>query len=190
MRLSAPILPVVWMRIVLRKREKRRAYLEHAKCLEKLVNANLRVFFLERCLNYSSDDAPDIERSTLKLLLKLAVTNVHFKRNNKRYCQIDSLAMGASLAVILANIWMKSFEDRLKEERCVQEQGLKKDPSDKCPDCSRKLVWNSKGVECERCKNWFHAKCQKISNEEYLKMGDIVWFCSHCCQLPEKRFNV
>ena len=110
--------------------------------------------------------------------------------NNKWYCQIDGLAMGASLAVILANIWMKSFEDRLKEESCVQEQGLEKDPSDKCPDCSRKLVWNSKGVECERCKNWFHAKCQKISNEEYRKMGDIVWFCSHCCQLPEKTLNV
>ena len=39
------------MRIILRKREKWREYLEHAKCLEKLVNANLRVFFLERCLN-------------------------------------------------------------------------------------------------------------------------------------------
>ena len=37
-----------------------------------------------RCL-YSSDHSPDLERSTLKLLLKLAVTNVHFKCNNKLY---------------------------------------------------------------------------------------------------------
>ena len=47
-----------------------------------------------KCL-YSSDHAPDIERSTLKLLLKLAVTNVHFKYNKKWYCQVDGLAMGA-----------------------------------------------------------------------------------------------
>ena len=48
---------------------------------------------------YSGDDAPQIDRSTLKLLLKVAVTNVHFKSNNNWYCQKDGLAMGASLAL-------------------------------------------------------------------------------------------
>ena len=39
-----------------------------------------------RCL-YSSDNPPDIERSTLKLLLKPAITKVYFKVDDKCYCQ-------------------------------------------------------------------------------------------------------
>ena len=53
---------------------------------------------------YLSDHAPDMSRSTLKMLLKVAVTNVCFKCNDRRFCQVDGLAMGASLAVTLANI--------------------------------------------------------------------------------------
>ena len=29
------------------------------------------------------------------------------------------------------------------------------------------------------CKNWFHAKCQKISNEKYANMQDVVWICTY-----------
>ena len=53
---------------------------------------------------YSAPNPPDIRRGTMKHLLRLAVTNVHFKCNDKWYCQKDGLAMGASLAVILANL--------------------------------------------------------------------------------------
>ena len=71
-----------------------------------------------RCL-YSSDYAPDLERSTLKFLLKLAVTNVHSKCNNKLYYQeVDGLAMGASFTVRLANNWKKLFQKKLKKESC------------------------------------------------------------------------
>ena len=59
---------------------------------------------------YSSDEVPEIPRSAMKSLLRLAVTNVHFKCNKMWYNQSDGLAMGASLVVILANLWMKSFE--------------------------------------------------------------------------------
>ena len=45
---------------------------------------------------YSSDNAPDIKQSALKLLLKLAVTKVHFKNNIKWYCQEHGLAVAAS----------------------------------------------------------------------------------------------
>ena len=38
-----------------------------------------------QCL-YTSDTPPDIERSTFKLLLKLAVTKVYFKSNGNWYC--------------------------------------------------------------------------------------------------------
>ena len=49
----------------------------------------------------------------MKPLFKMAATNVHFKCNESWYCQKDGLAMGASLAVILANLWMKSREPQL-----------------------------------------------------------------------------
>ena len=57
---------------------------------------------------YARDDKSDIPRTTMKRLLELAVTNVHFKCNESWYCQKDGLAMVASLAVILANLWMIS----------------------------------------------------------------------------------
>ena len=63
---------------------------------------------------YARDDKPDMPRTTMKRLLELAVTNVHFKCNESWYCQKDGLAMGASLAVILANFWMKLLEPQLK----------------------------------------------------------------------------
>ena len=53
---------------------------------------------------YSSNLAPDIPRSAMKSLVKLAVTNVRFKCNGIWYVQSDGLTMGASLAVILANV--------------------------------------------------------------------------------------
>ena len=46
---------------------------------------------------YSSDENPEISRSAVKSLLRLAVTNVHFKYNKMWYIQLDVLAMGASL---------------------------------------------------------------------------------------------
>ena len=56
---------------------------------------------------YGRDDKPDIPRTTMKRLLELAVTDVHFKCNESWSCQKDGLAMGASLAVILANLLIK-----------------------------------------------------------------------------------
>ncbi|XP_075241736.1 uncharacterized protein LOC142336708 [Convolutriloba macropyga] len=47
---------------------------------------------------YSSDEVPEIPKSAMKSLLKLVVTNVHFKWNKMCYTQSDGLAMGASLA--------------------------------------------------------------------------------------------
>ena len=51
----------------------------------------------------------------MKNLLKLAVTHVHFKGNGIGYVQSDGVAMGASLAVKLANVWMKLFEASLQK---------------------------------------------------------------------------
>ena len=52
----------------------------------------------------------------MKKLLNLAVSKVHFICNGLWYVQKDGLAMGASLAVILANLWLKEYEPALKKE--------------------------------------------------------------------------
>ena len=64
---------------------------------------------------YSSDKSPEIPRSTMKSLLRPALTNVYFKGNKIWYTQSDGLAMGASLAVNFSNFWMKSFENSLQK---------------------------------------------------------------------------
>ena len=134
---------------------------------------------------YSSDEVPEIPRSAMKSLLRLAVTNIHFKCNKMWYTQSDGLAMGASLAVILANLWMKSFEKSLQKPRKGREI---KTPDTKviCVDCNRCITFRGKGVECESCKNWFHEKCQGITDTEYQTMQDIVWICSYCAEKGRK----
>ena len=63
---------------------------------------------------YSKDHAPEMPRSNLKKLLELAEKNFCFKYNDKWFCQVNRLAMRASLAVPLETIWMKSFEHQIK----------------------------------------------------------------------------
>ena len=127
---------------------------------------------------YSNNLAPDNPRSAMKSLLKLAVTNVHFKCNGIWYVQSDGLAMGASLVVILANVWMKSFEASLQKPE-LSENFSRSDQNGKCKDCNRRVTYRGKWVECESFKNWSHARCQKISNEEYANMQDVVWLCAY-----------
>ena len=52
----------------------------------------------------------------MKRLLNLAVGQLHFKRNDMWYTQQDVLAMGASLADKVANLWKKEFEPVLRKE--------------------------------------------------------------------------
>ena len=61
---------------------------------------------------YSSDEVPENPRSAMKTLL-----NFHIKCNKMWYTQSDRLAMGASLAVILATLCMKLFEKNLAETK-------------------------------------------------------------------------
>ena len=49
-------------------------------------------------------------------LLNLAVSKVHLKRNGLWNVKKDGLAMYASLAVTLANLWLKEYESALMKE--------------------------------------------------------------------------
>ena len=125
-------------------------------------------------LLYARDDKPNITRTTMKRLLELAVTNVHFKCNESWYCQKDGLAMSASLAVILAKLCMKSWEPQQK----LQTPNCKTNTqSSTCRNCEHCVTARSRGVECEVCNRWIHAKCQQISNTEYDSMENQFWMC-------------
>ena len=58
---------------------------------------------------YEQDEPPSIARKPMKRMLNMAVSQVHFKCNETWHVQKDGLAMGASLAVYLANLWLKQY---------------------------------------------------------------------------------
>ena len=51
-----------------------------------------------------------------------------------------------------------------------------------CGTCDRSVNWNTKGVACETCGNWFHKSCQSIGSQSYedLNNSNISWHCLIC----------
>jgi len=53
-----------------------------------------------------------------------------------------------------------------------------------CRGCRNRVGTGQMGLECEICKNWFHAKCQKINKIEYEKISEVIdkisWQCKDC----------
>ena len=127
---------------------------------------------------------PETSRNTMKKLLIFAVSKVHFKCNGLWYVQKDGLAMGASLALVLANLWLKEYEPALKKEvpkLTVLSEGNK----EVCPGCQKKATYWTKGVECEACLNWYHLGCGNISESEYADIAETVWYCMTCKKQQE-----
>ena len=109
---------------------------------------------------YSQQSPPEIQRATMKRLLNMAVSKVYCKCNGSWYVQVDGLAIGASLAVILVNLWLKEFEFALRQETPVGTEIQQiNDTNGLCPCCSRKVTYRSKGIECKSCRSWYHLKC-------------------------------
>ena len=68
------------------------------------------------------------------------------KLSIQTFSKNDGLAMGASLATILANLWLKQYETALSRD--IPEMFLpEKDLNGICPECSRKVTYRSKGVD-------------------------------------------
>ena len=81
------------------------------------------------------------------------MSEVHFKCGSLWYVQNDSLAMGASLAVRLANLWLRDHEPALRKE-VYKLTVLNEDNKEVCPECQKKVTYRCKDVECEACLNW------------------------------------
>ena len=79
---------------------------------------------------------------------------------------------GASLAVILANLWLKQYETALSRdtpETFMPEKIL----MEYVPSARRM----SRRGEKVCCLNWYHVKCGDISDDEYQNLGETVWYC-------------
>ena len=138
---------------------------------------------------YEQDEPTSIARKTKKRLLNMAVSQVHFKCNETWYVQKDGLAMRASLAVILANLWLKQYKTALSRD--IPETFLpEKDLNGICSECKKKVTYMSKGVECECCLNWYHVKCGDISDDEYRNISEAVLYGRKCIAIREKNKSV
>lgn len=53
-----------------------------------------------------------------------------------------------------------------------------------CGVCSAPVKCNQRGVQCDTCASWLHARCIGLSNEEYLnlQLSDDPWSCRRCIQ--------
>ena len=51
--------------------------------------------------------------------------------------------------------------------------------SDAWPECRRRVTYRKRGVECEKCDNWFLEKFQNNDDQFYAKMKGAAVFCSY-----------
>ena len=72
---------------------------------------------------------------------------------------------------------MGSKQHQLSEE---SETEKIKSKGSECPDCQKRVTWNSKALECGKSEKWFHIVCRNISKEHNDQMGDVVCVCTHC----------
>lgn len=51
-----------------------------------------------------------------------------------------------------------------------------------CGECHRAVHSNHRGICCDQCNNWFHARCANVSNSVYTRLSSSSedWLCSGC----------
>ena len=50
-----------------------------------------------------------------------------------------------------------------------------------CGTCDVSVSWTEKGVACDTCGIWYHARCQSIPTLSYENLhGDVSWHCAIC----------
>ena len=58
------------------------------------------------------------------------------------------------------------------------------------PESKKKVMYRSKGKECEGCLNWYHVKCGDTSDDEYQKISETGWYCRKSIAILEKNNSV
>ena len=67
-----------------------------------------------------------------------------------------------------------------------------------CRDCSKVCTSKDKALNCGLCNLWYHAKCQKVSDEKYAMImedndenlgASLQWFCRPGCNKVSDKFT-
>ena len=136
---------------------------------------------------YASSNPPELQQPTFKKLMEIAVTNVWFTSGSDWYIQRDGVAMGASLAVILANVWLKNYEAQIAVENpAPQPPSLprQKNLGYRCGGCEKMVAKNSYAIQCSTCRSWFQRKCAGLTLAEIKSLpSQTNWLCG--CQLKD-----
>ena len=109
--------------------------------------------------------------------MRMAVTDVYFMCDGRWYIQTDGVAMGSSLAVILANIWMKSFEVRISRQPPDNFNSNGSQDSYPCGTCMLEVLDEGFSICCDDCDRWFHLKCTNLTIRQLKGMDDNYWNC-------------
>ena len=83
-------------------------------------------------LAYDGLEPTPFDRAVFQKLLHPALINVLFKCCGRWYRQTEGLAIRSSFSVVLANIWMNTFEDTLAR---VQLMSIRNNPKDNIFPC-------------------------------------------------------
>ena len=88
------------------------------------------------------------------------------------------------MAIILANVWMKRFEDDNASNEpfsiLTQQERSTTDDKTMCPVCAKKVTWKGYSIRCKKCKFWFHRNCSEISLNAIKNMQGDQWTCTQC----------
>ena len=109
----------------------------------------------------------------MKCRLELAVTNVHFTCNESWYCEKNGLAMGSSLAVIWANVWMKFWVPHLKLQtpKCKTNTQFSI-----CRNCEHRVTTHFRGLSVK-----FAIGGSALNVSKSVTQNMIEWKTSSAC---------
>ena len=122
---------------------------------------------------YNSEELPPADKETFKDLMRMAVTDVYFMCDCRWYIQTDGVAMGSSLAVILANIWMKSFEESISRQQPDNFNSNGSQDGYPCGTCMLEVLDEGFSICCDDCDRWSHLKCAIRPDDTAQPSGDV-----------------
>ena len=163
---------------------------------ERLVSFDVRSLYtnvpLEEAIQlavqivYEKPEPPPVEKKVFVKFLMLAMENVHFVCDGKWFRQVDGLAMGSALSVVLSNIWLHAFENDLKRETPMNPDNRPKENVFPCGHCRQNVNTSHTAICCEGCGYWFHELCLKTDIKTLMSSEENFWLCGCSKEAPKQ----
>ena len=144
---------------------------------------------LAKQIVYEKPEPPPVGKKVFVKLLKLALENVHFVCDGKWFRQVDVLAMGSALSVVLSNIQLHGFENDLKRETPVNPDNRPKDDVFSCGQCRQNVKGSDTAICCDGCGYWFHELCLSTDIKTLMSSEEDFWLCG-CSKEASKQAKI